>query len=91
MRAGSLGDPVTGRLQYAQRAGEDPVPPAMHHTGDDLLAGERIKNDDRLAGVVRQPHAIVIDALDGQGQFFGTGFWGHFRWCAAAFSCHGVS
>jgi hypothetical protein len=50
----------------------------MRHAGDDFLSREGIEDHDWLASMGRQAEAIVVDSLDGQGQFFGAVFGGRF-------------
>jgi hypothetical protein len=71
--------------------GYNPVSSGMHYTGNNLLARERVKHHHPFAFVGRQTETILINLLNGQGQFFGAGFMYMLRFWASWLSCHGIS
>ena len=71
--------------------GDNPVPPGMRHTGNNLLSRESVKHHHPLPFVGRLAETILINLLYGQGQFFGAGFMYMLRFWASRLGCHGIS
>ena len=71
--------------------GDDPVPPGMRYSGNNLLSGESVEYHHPFPFMGRQAETILINLLNGQGQFFGAGLMDMFRFRASRLGCHGIS